>query len=346
VLARVDGELERLVSGMADDRTLFVIAGDHGHIGRGGHGGPEPEVVRAPAILVGPGIALGSVTGRQVDLAPTVALASGLPVPRHSLGRALTGVLVEPSREARTAAHRQRERAVARYIATIEGGEPSVLPIADFSDDQLDSRMAVAETSRLARERSERLPRALLLVAAAAMVAVAIGLTSWRALIAATAGLVAYNAVFLGAYFARGWSWSLSVLNTEEMVESFFLARMAEAALAGLLAAAVAAAVYPLLRGEPKGPRGAFLGGWLALGPATVLLVQALLGVQVAVFLWAWGADVTWFLPDLAAGFKYDVDLVQTVGLGAAAVLSPLVTYLVGRYHPGVGRGRTASPEA
>ena len=40
--------------------------------------------------------------------------------------------------------------------------------------------------------------------------------------------------------------------------------------------------------------------------------------------------------------FKADLDMVQATALGAAALLAPLVTYLVGRYHPRVARGTVA----
>jgi hypothetical protein len=119
------------------------------------------------------------------------------------------------------------------------------------------------------------------------------------------------------------------------MVGSVMNGRMIEALVSAIVAAKVAALVYPLLRREPKGARvRGYAGGWLALGPATVLAIQATLGLQIAWFLWAYGAAVTWALPNLKWGFKYDLDLVQATALGAAIVLSPLVTYLVGRYHP------------
>ncbi|MFU8891913.1 MAG: hypothetical protein ACNA76_09775, partial [Anaerosomatales bacterium] len=96
-----------------------------------------------------------------------------------------------------------------------------------------------------------------------------------------------------------------------------------------------AAIIYPLLHAEPKGPRvRGHLAGWLALGPATVLAVMATLALQVAWFLWAYGAEVVWRLPDLKWGFKYDLDLIQATAVGATALLAPLVTYLIGRYHP------------
>ena len=99
-------------------------------------------------------------------------------------------------------------------------------------------------------------------------------------------------------------------------------------------AAAVAADIYLVTRREPRRPSGEFLPGWLSLGVATVIVVQATLWLQVAWYLWQWGASVTWYIPDLKWGFKYDLDLIQLTALGAAAMLAPLVTYLVGRYHP------------
>jgi hypothetical protein len=87
-------------------------------------------------------------------------------------------------------------------------------------------------------------------------------------------------------------------------------------------------------RKVPRRPRGEYLPGWLALGVATVLVVQATLAMQVAWYLWQWGASVSWYIPDLMWGFKYDLDLIQLTALGGAALVAPLLTFLVGRYHP------------
>jgi len=156
-----------------------------------------------------------------------------------------------------------------------------------------------------------------------------------RAGVAALSGAVAYYAIYNTLYFlVHGYLWSLSAFNTEEYVQSFFYMRMAEAAVAALIACVVAAAVYPLLRRIPRSPRDGYSGGWLALGPATTLVIVSTLAIQVAWFLWAWGADVVWRLPDLKWGFKYDLDLMQITAVGAVALFAPVVTYLVGRYHP------------
>jgi hypothetical protein len=153
--------------------------------------------------------------------------------------------------------------------------------------------------------------------------------------VAALAGTAGYYLVYEGLYFVvHGYRWSLSSFNSEDFLKPFLNGRMTDAVIAGVVAAAVAADIYLATRREPKRPRGEYLPGWLALGVATVLVVQASIGLQVAWYLWYWGASVSWYIPDLALGFKYDLDLIQLTGLGAAALLAPAVTYLVGRYHP------------
>src|SRR5665648_460355 len=67
---------------------------------------------------------------------------------------------------------------------------------------------------------------------------------------------------------------------------------------------------------------------------ATALAILAVLAFQIAWFLWPWGAEVSWILPDLKWGFKYDLDLIQATAIAGVALLGPIVTYLIGRFHP------------
>jgi hypothetical protein len=106
-----------------------------------------------------------------------------------------------------------------------------------------------------------------------------------------------------------------------------------------LVGVAFAAFVYPYLRARPKRPTDPqYLPGYLSLAPATLLVVLATLGLQVGWYLWQWGAAITWTLPDFMWAFKADLDMVQMTAVGAAALVAPLVAYLIGRYHPKVRR--------
>ena len=81
-VARVDDDLRRLVEGVETSATTFVIVADHGHIDTGGHGGWEQEATKVRGILAGKGASLADGTGALEDVAPTVALLAGIPVPR------------------------------------------------------------------------------------------------------------------------------------------------------------------------------------------------------------------------------------------------------------------------
>jgi hypothetical protein len=328
---KVDRDLGRLVSALQGPDTTFVVVSDHGHIDTGGHGGPEDVVTLVPAVFAGPNVRPGTAEGTQDQVAPTVALLADLPAPRNATGGPLDvtakGINV-------TRFTGQLGGAFAAYTAAVAG--PATKPNTKLLTPE-GARTAFDDASavRLASERSARAPLSLALAVGCLLAIAAVGVLSWRALVAALAGTAAYYLVYEGLYFVvHGYRWSLSSFNSEEMLKPFLNGRMTDAVIAGVVAALVAADIYLATRREPKRPRGEYLPGWLALGAATVLVVQATIGLQVAWYLWYWGASVSWYIPDLAVGFKYDLDLIQLTGLGAAAVLAPAVTYLVGRYHP------------
>ncbi len=348
-VAKVDADLARLVSGLQDGHTVFVVTADHGHIDGGGHGGWESEVVQVPAVFSGPGIALGQSSGRSEDVAPTVAVIAGVGSPRWAKGGVLESVVATVPAKAQVAAAAQRAAFAAGYVGLVT----TPVPEQAISIEQQvragmgpGAAMDAADAARLAYDR--RLPERVAAGAGGVVLALlALGLillASWRAYVAALAGTAAYYATYLGLFFlVHGYRWSLSAFNSEDLVSAWMNMRLIEAASALLVGAAVAAAVYPYLRDFPRRPAGPYLAGWLSLGPATAVFVLATLGIQVAWFLWAWGISPGWRLPDLLWGFKYDLDLLQATAVGFAAALTPLVTYLVGRYHPRVRRAEQAA---
>lgn len=329
---RIDLQLQRLVSDLPPN-TTFLITADHGHLDRGGHGGWEPVAVQVPMVLIGTGASLQAGEGRLTQVAPTAAVLLGMPAPPFATDTALSDALTAPAKAflGDAAHHAAWNR---HYIEVIGQPEPS----RDASTGAVEVAASKARAEREAHDRDARLPYAADVALLALVAIAAVFLASWRAGIAALAGAAAYYAVYNFLYFVlHGYLWSLSAFNKDTQVRAFMNGRLAEAFFAAVVGAAVAAFVYPYLRESPKGPRvHGYLPGWLELGPATALFAQATLGLQVAWFLWWYGAAVTWRLPNLMWGFKYDLDLVQMTALGVAAVLAPLVTYVVGRYHPRV----------
>ena len=344
VAKKIDADLGRLISGLQGDSTTFIITSDHGHIGSGGHGGWEDAVVAVPAVITGNAVAMGTGTGTLEQIAPTVAVFAGIPVPTYATGTALRTVFTTSAPGAFAAQAEQHRRMAARQAEVITDEAPGApIWLKELGKRDADAALASLTEARLTAERAVRLPTSLLIVGAVFALFVAVGVASWRALVSASAGVVVYYALYNGLFFwVHGYLWSLSAFNTETQVSAFMNGRMAEAIVAALVGAATAAALYPFLRRAPRASNERrHLSGWLALATATVLLIQATLAVQVAWYLWWWGATITWILPDFKWAFKADLDMVQMTALGAAAVLAPAVTYVIGRVHPRVRAGRT-----
>ncbi|HET6350767.1 MAG TPA: alkaline phosphatase family protein [Coriobacteriia bacterium] len=332
-VARVDTDLNRLVHELSDGHTVFVITADHGHIDTGGHGGWEPVVTSVPCVVSGPGVMIGKGTANQVDVASSVAMLAGIGAPRMTTGTPLEAVITSGSAEALRDAQSARDEfdlAAAQKIAAAIGQ-----PVSATAGPG--ERRSAALDTMLAFERSARLPFAVLGAMFCVVAVLAIGFASWRALAAAAAGGAAYYAVFLGLYLGvHGYKFSLSAFNSEDKISAWMNGRLVEAAIATVVAVLVASIVYPMLRRSPKPARGDYLAGWLTLGPATALVILATLGLQVAWFWWGWGVQPVWDLPNLAWGFKFDIDLLQATAVGLVAVVTPLVSFVVGRYHPKV----------
>lgn len=336
---QIDAEISRLSLGLEETGTVFVVTADHGHTDSGGHGGWEEQVLRVPGVFSGAGcgLAVGKGEGELAQMAPTVSALLGIRTPALAEGNVLSAAFAKTVREASSRSDAAHHVAFGTHYVGVTRGA-WVSREQAVAGDGSDAAAAAARETRLSSERARRMPIFVIVCIAVVVMLVVIGRASWRALVAALAGVLTYYAVYdLLFFLVHGYRWSLSAFNTETYVKTFMNWRLGEAGFAALSAVAVAAYVYPLLRREPQGPQvSKYLAGYLALGPATVLVILGTLGLQVGWFLWVWGADVVWTLPDLKEGFKYDLDLVQMTAVGGSALIAPLVAYVIGRYHPKV----------
>ena len=344
---KVDADLGRLVTALQDGSTVFVVAADHGHIATGGHGGWESIVTSVPAVFSGPGIAIGSGTASQSDIAPTVALLSGLPVPRFAQGSPLRPVIGQRDTRGLAEADAQLTSALGAYSRVIAAAPPSAplpKPAAVSNAQQARTQYAkvqadeagrrsddAAEVRPCRRGRRRAVPRSPChrFVEGARR-----GAGGRRRLLRGVQPAVLrgprVRVVAVGVQPRRAGG------RVHQHAGDRGSARRADRR-SGRRSGVPAAA------GSPQTSGGGYLAGWLTLGPITLLVAMATLGVQAAIFVWQWGIVPTWRLPDLMWAVKYDFDLIQIVGLGAAVILAPLVTYLVGRYHPKVRRPRTSA---
>lgn len=334
---RADGHLAEIRAAVDLAATTLIVTSDHGHIDRGGHGGWEPVVKQVPLVLAGAGIRRGVRGGdvRQADIAPTMAALLGLSIPAHSQGRPLVEALQgETAGLARRWAEQQRN--LYSYVAGYLGHPPLAAlfgdsrlgalsdgpdGVAGFSDDIAQEYFAGRE-ARFERERRRRLPLA---AGIAVIPLVYLALHSRkRLLLPAAVGAAVFFTIDYGLFFARGYTFSLSVLNTESQIMQFFNGR--------LIDAAVAISFGALLAGLLTVRAGVFDGARAALD-AGILVGYAVL-LQVLYFYWQWDVRFPWYLPDLRSGFKYYLDLLKMVPVGYLAVGYMLVA-VAGR---GIGR--------
>jgi len=121
-----DHAIARVLAHIDLSQDAVVVTADHGHTGRGGHGGTEPEVLAVPLVAAGAGIRPGAaaIDARLVDLAPTVSALLALPAPGHGLGRTLTEILtLDADARARRVAADQARLAITR--TTLQRAESS-----------------------------------------------------------------------------------------------------------------------------------------------------------------------------------------------------------------------------
>jgi hypothetical protein len=305
-LFTVDRLLARIVAEIDLAEATLVVTADHGHVDEGGHGGAEPEVLSVPLVLAGRGVRPGTRgEARQEDVAPTLAYLLGLPLPGASQGRILDEALARPATDptALAAIQMQRQSLGQSCLTPVEAGS-NAAPV------DIDPALARIAEDRASRSRLERGPIfAVVLVLALAVLGLAAHAAGPRALLA---GVAVYFAVFAALVAVFRVRLSLSGIQHEEHVGSYFLWLMAFALLAGISAVAVAS------RLSPRPATGyAVLGGSVAL-----------LALPVAWAIWrnglamhAWGWDIT-------TAFLTVVRLAEIQALGVLALFVPLLARL------------------
>ena len=335
---RASLEADRTLGLLADALNLWtttlVVTADHGHLDQGGHGGGEPEVLGVPLVMAGRGIREGFAgSARQIDVAPTIAALLGLPIPSGSEGRPLAEAFDTKDANLRGVGARalaQKAAFTRQYVSALGGRES--LPTLDGSDSGLpaslsamavlDEAAAKARVSRIAEERSLRLPIVGLAVALPVLIAAFILRSCgwWGALVAlASAG--ASEGLFRLLAHARGLQPSISAINHDEDLEGYFVG---VTVLGGV---SVLCCVIAVLW---RDARRSTLGGQ-SLAPIALcaaLGASAVPASVVALAYWRQGLEMVWRVGDVQERFAVNVALARLQAVGVVAALAPALGWL------------------
>ncbi|MGQ9779140.1 MAG: alkaline phosphatase family protein [Bacillota bacterium] len=272
-----------------DGKSLVIVTADHGHRDAGGHGGEERTALEAPLFLLGEGVRPGrmSETVDQLDIAPTIAAALGLPMAGSMVGRVLAEAFADET--AWEAAQARLEKAQEAYLRANARFFSAWKPGAKLSFSAIWHRTRQAA---LWRGTLWRLPVSLALAGGVLVFFFAL-LSSTKARWPVLAGL-AFPLYFYALFRLVGADYSYSVMHSA----GHFLGRV-------FIAAGAAFAV------------STWAGASLRRGGEDFLLplVAGLWTVQSLLFLISWtvaGGPLRDFLPDLGWHVFFLVQAVLT----------------------------------
>jgi hypothetical protein len=291
--------------------------------------------------MAGKGIARPRLAGRapsqvdQRDVAPTIAVLLGTTFPAQNEGQPLFQSLVLPAQqraaEGVDVAVQRRASALA-YARALGVDPPSTDAVgnatnalqgryfaqaagdADGAVVEIDHWLNDARADVMERDWQARAP-AFVAVALLTLAFVVLVRPRRETLQAVPFGVL-YGAAFWLLYLERGYTLSLGTFNTEAAMAPFLLGRVVDAVL---LTLAVAVAIGVAFH------RAGSLAAVHVFSRAVCWIV-AILGWQVAVFFVLYGATYRLYLPDMALGLKYYLDLLQLAGVGLSGIPAAGVT--------------------
>lgn len=221
---RVDSLLGEIVSALDLERDTVLVASDHGHILRGGHGGNEPDVLTEPFVLAGAGVVPGQYPDiQQTDVAPTLATLLGTNLPASSQGRPLLEMLTLTDQQrslVQTAETEQQNALLSASTKAIEQEDPTAKGLIPAGQARV-----YLESARQIRLHQERLPRFLLTAGIALLVAFFLVHAIRKTTLWLVGGALLYTTLFhFGYAILQGRTYSLSsVASADDIIASVML---------------------------------------------------------------------------------------------------------------------------
>ena len=334
--------VDRYAATLDFDQDTLIVLSDHGHRPEGGHGGMEPEAQRAFLLARGPLLRQGVTLDERPlrDVASTLSVLAGVPVPTSNLGRPMLDLLALGDNETSLllaapfdqtsrllcqivpASAADRCAGAAPLVTRLRQADATAWPEADALHDALTLARdhAVADEGSLAAQRRLGILAAVIVLGAAAL-----GLAA-RKLGVGAKGLAdpaswALPFVHLGVYTGALWAFDYRPTFSTMKPGPSFMNEAGAASLAAILAVAIAAR---FLRAGLRAP-------WI------LLIALTLPGAALAAFV---GWEPTRLPPPVAGILVFEL----APAVISAAFAAVLVAALGARAVP-VATAGSAAPE-
>ncbi|MFQ6089493.1 MAG: alkaline phosphatase family protein [Candidatus Methanofastidiosia archaeon] len=323
----IDTLIEELLRNLSKD-TILIITADHGTINTGGHGGWEDVVTYVPLLIYGKGIKIGDFgRANQTDIAPTVSILLGIPIPSKSQGNILFDALdLDEGKKAELSylLLNQKLRFAEGYTKSLGMQGPPIASVPEnlsFKDvfeksKMLDENVASQKKERIRSEQISNIPLFLIVlllpIIAFWYLKKRFSLSYKIPFSCSLLYLVFYNAIFFGS----GKNISLSSINQEANLAQFFNTAMAYAAVSVIISVLILSFI------ERKKTR-------YEVARDTVLLsafVAFLLALQIDLFFLYNGPLIKWYIPNMFLTFKYYLDMLTFLATGFVSVVLPFIS--------------------
>ncbi|MBX7184769.1 MAG: alkaline phosphatase family protein [Vicinamibacteria bacterium] len=275
---RTDPVLAALLGRLDLSRETLIVTADHGHRDAGGHGGEEAQVLAIPIVMAGAGIRPGAIVkASQADIAPTIAVLLGAPLPTASEGAPIESALAldESGRASIHAAAEAQHAAFERSVSERLGVTAAMSSGSDFAS------LAFAQRER---RKAAIFPALILACAGIAAIALVVVRLARASRLGLWAGAIVGVLALFGPIGSRIPPQSFSAINYDEMLVPFFLRIMTLAAALTVVAAFTAALTGRIFVRRPKADWAVDSAGAMGL-----LLSAALAMVTVC---WWWRFDL------------------------------------------------------
>lgn len=350
-IEKLDGVLSAFLNSSLVNERYVVVASDHGHVEKGGHGGGEAEVTGALFMMAGPGVIterIGFLKIDQRDVCPTISSLLGIPPPYLNSGSFLSRAFKFSDylkNLKMRAVINQKTNFYRSYLNRISAaGDPVFDSALNLEDIEAKSSSLPYKEKQLMFESYEKksdfefekkisdyrhygVIYRFIYLGVIVFIFLAFLMYKFRngyRLFSALAQIAIFYSIYYGIYFFHGFNFSISDVNSFDLFGQFMDKRRIEVICALLLS------FTPLLMNYFVLQKRFYI--WLNYVFFPVFFefnsyLAFTICAQCLYFIGLFGARIDFFLPDMRLAFKYYLDIQMLIVVELAMIAIFILAY-------------------